>query len=107
VRRTISGEACAAGLLRAGFRIHRRSSGVSVLKREARLVMIPDVEALSPDMVDAIVRSAGMTLGELDRHLDPAPTRSGWFTRAKVDGATADATEDKASAPASSRGKQR
>lgn len=72
--------------MRAGFRVHHRGHGFTLLKRETRLVLVPSVSMLSPDMLDAILRSAGLTSGELETHLPPTPSRSGMFAKTPVDG---------------------
>jgi hypothetical protein len=77
----VSGEACVAALLRAGFRLKHRGSGLALLARNGKIVMVPDVEVIDRDMLKAILRSADIDEEELARHLLNAPTKSGFFSR--------------------------
>jgi len=77
----VSGEACVLALLRAGFRLKQRASGFVFLTRNGKIVMVPDVEVMEPDMLRAILRSADISEAELVRHLVNGPTRSGFFVK--------------------------
>jgi hypothetical protein len=85
VRRTIDAEACVTALLRAGFHVHHRANGLALLKREAKMVLVPAVEVVTPQMFDAIARSAGLSREELEGHLPRAPRTSGMFARPQLD----------------------
>ena len=77
VHRTIDGEACVTALQRAGFSVHHRGHGLTVLRRGTRIVVVPAVGIFSAPMLDAVLRSAGLTATELDEHLPRPPSRSG------------------------------
>ncbi|MDB4943656.1 MAG: hypothetical protein JWP97_3190 [Labilithrix sp.] len=77
----ITGDACVEALLRAGFRIRSRANGLAILIRSGKVVMVPDLGALEPAMLSAILRSCGLTLDELKGHLAHHPKRSGFFPR--------------------------
>jgi hypothetical protein len=81
VRRTIDAEACVTALLRAGFHVHHRANGLALLKRAGKVVLVPNVEIVTPQMFEAIARSAGLSHEELEGHLPRAPKASGMFTR--------------------------
>ena len=85
VRRTIDAEACVTALLRAGFHVHHRAHGLALLKRGGRVVLVPAVEIVTPQMFEAIARSAGLSRDELEGHLPRAPRNSGTFTRPQLD----------------------
>jgi hypothetical protein len=85
VRRTIDGESCVTALLRAGFHVHHRAHGLALLKREAKIVLVPSVDIVTPQMFDSIARSAGLSGKELEDHL-PRPARtSGTLGRSPID----------------------
>jgi hypothetical protein len=85
VRRMVDGEACVAALLEAGFHVHHRANGLALLKRSGKVVLVPAVDFVTPQMFDSIARSAGLTTEELERHLPRAPRASGTFTRTQLD----------------------
>ena len=85
VRRTIDGEACVTALLKAGFHVHHRAHGLALLKRAGKIVLVPSVESVTPQMFEAIARSAGLSAEELSNHLPRAPRNSGTFTRPQLD----------------------
>lgn len=87
VRRTIDGEACVTALLRAGFQVHHRAHGLALLKRGAKIVLVPAVDFVTSQMFESIARSAGLTRDELEAHLPRAPKSSGTFVRPHLDGA--------------------
>lgn len=70
-------------LLESGFHVHHRGHGFTLLRRGARLVLVPSVGALSPEMMDAILRSAGLSESELETHLPAPPSRSGTYARSR------------------------
>jgi hypothetical protein len=78
----LTGDACVEALLRAGFRIRSRNAGLAILVRGASMVVIPDVGTIEADMLAAILRSAGLSWAELERHLAHVPSRSGFFAKA-------------------------
>jgi hypothetical protein len=69
VRRTVDGEACVLALLDAGFHVHHRGHGIALLRRGAKVVLVPSVDSVTPQMFDAIARSAGLSQDELWEHL--------------------------------------
>lgn len=85
VRGNVDGEACVTALLRAGFHVHHRAHGLALLKRDARIVLVPSVDIVTPQMFEAIARSAGLTRDELEAHLPRARRSSGTFARAQLD----------------------
>ena len=95
MERKITGDACVEALLRAGFRIRSRTTGIAILVRGTSLVMIPDVEAIELDLLDSVLRSAGVTWAELESHLSHlahVPSRSGFFTKPVVKDGPAEST---------------
>lgn len=83
--RPVDGEACVNALLRAGFHVQHRGQGVTLLRREGRVVAVPAVEVVSRHLLLAILRSAGMTEQELEQHLPRPRMHSGTFSRPDVD----------------------
>lgn len=71
-------------LIRAGFRIRNRGNGIAMLARGSSIVMVPDVGVIEDGLLEAILRSAGITMLELEAHLAHVPTRSGFFTKHRV-----------------------
>lgn len=59
-----------------GFTVARAAYGMTLLRRAERRVMIPDVETIEPEMMNAIFRSAGITESEFFGR-----TRSGVYPR--------------------------
>gem|GEM_PF-2692663 len=93
-QRLLTGDACVSALLRAGFKIKHRGTGLVLLSRGTAVVMVPDVGVLEPFMLRAILRSAGITEAELEAHLAHVPTRSGIFTRPRSDDTLTAAADD-------------
>jgi hypothetical protein len=87
VHRTIDGQACVTALQRAGFIVQHQGHGLTLLRRGARIVLVPAVGVFSAPMLDAILRSAGLTASELEEHLPRLPKRSGTYPRRDLDGA--------------------
>jgi hypothetical protein len=85
VRRTIDGEACVTALLRAGFHVHHRAHGLALLKCGSKIVLVPSVDSVTPQMFEAIARSAGLSHEELEEKLPRSPKHSGTFTRPHLD----------------------
>lgn len=77
-----------SALIRAGFRVRHRGSGLVLLARSGNIVMVPDVGVLEPHMLGAILRSAGVSQTELDLHLANVPSRSGFFVNTAADATT-------------------
>lgn len=82
VRATPSGQECIRALLALGFRVKSTAKGVTYLKREDRIVIVPQLDELTPGMFFAILRSAGVTVEEIKTFL---PTRSGTYARFTFD----------------------
>lgn len=78
--------------MRAGFRIRNRTSGLAILVRGASMVMIPDVEVIETDLLESVLRSAGISWAELELHLAHVPLRSGFFAKSVMGADAADAT---------------
>lgn len=76
MRTTIDGDACVNALIATGFRVSHRGQGLTLLRRGARVVLVPDVDELAPSMLDAILRSAGLSEEELAAHLPSASASS-------------------------------
>jgi hypothetical protein len=99
VQRTIDGEACVSALQRAGFTVQHRGHGLTLLRRGSRLVLVPAVGVFSAPLLDAILRSAGLTATELEEHLPQPKSRSGMLQRGRRD------TRDTGDGPPSSMGR--
>lgn len=78
--------------MRAGFRIRSRTSGLAILVRGASMVMIPDVEVIETDLLESVLRSAGISWAELERHLAHGPSRSGFFAKQVLPSDAVDST---------------
>jgi predicted RNA binding protein YcfA (HicA-like mRNA interferase family) len=77
---SLSGSDCVKALEASGFRVRARMGGVTTLVRDRRLVVVPEVSAVTPDLLHAILRSAGVSFTELHVALvalvaDRAPSR--------------------------------
>lgn len=81
----VTGDACVSALIRAGFHVRHRGSGLALLARAGNIVMVPDVGVLEPHMLHAILRSANISKTELDIHLANVPSRSGFFMKQSPD----------------------
>jgi hypothetical protein len=64
----LSAKACVAALVRSGFTIVS-VNGATVLERGGRVVLVPGVRLLQPEVVRVIARAAGVTMAELDAAL--------------------------------------
>lgn len=63
----LSGARCVERLRELGFEVVRDAFGMTLLRRGDRRVMVPGVETIEPDMLRAILRSAGVSESELFR----------------------------------------
>lgn len=61
----LSGEACIERLVALGFVVFHKGTGVTMLARDKRRVLVPHISVLGPEMIEGIVRSAGITRAEL------------------------------------------
>jgi predicted RNA binding protein YcfA (HicA-like mRNA interferase family) len=61
----LSGESCIERLLALGFTVFHKGGAVTLLARGKNRVLVPHIEELGRDMLDGILRSAGITEGEL------------------------------------------
>ena len=68
--------ACVTRLLELGFRIGRTGLGMTLLHKGDRRVIVPHV-TIEPPMLNAILRSAGISEGEFVAN----PARSGTYTK--------------------------
>lgn len=62
---SLSGESCIERLLALGFTVFHRGGAVTLLARGRNRVLVPHIRELGRDMLDGILRSAGITEGEL------------------------------------------
>ena len=72
-----------------GFATVRAAYGMTLLRRADKRVMVPDVETIEADMMEAIFRSAGITESEFFGR-----TRSGIFVRESADDGRSSKTTD-------------
>ena len=72
----LSAMRCVDRLRELGFTAHRRGAGMCLLKKGDRCVIIPDV-SIEPEMLRAILRSAGVSEEEFFRTVQ----RSGVYAR--------------------------
>ncbi len=63
----MSGRDCVRALEASGFKIRTRMGGITTLIREGqgKMVVVPEVDELTPELLQAILRSAGLSLTEL------------------------------------------
>jgi predicted RNA binding protein YcfA (HicA-like mRNA interferase family) len=80
----LSGARCVERLCELGFEVVRSAFGMTLLRRADKRVMIPDVEKIEPEMLRAILRSAGVSESELFRRI----TGSGTYPRTASAGRT-------------------
>lgn len=59
---TVSGVECVEALCTAGFRVRRRSAGQTLLERGTRTLVVPDRLVLSPELLDAILTEADLSI---------------------------------------------
>lgn len=52
-------------LVALGFNVFRRGTAVTLLSRGRRRVLVPHLETLGPEMLEGVLRSAGVTQAEL------------------------------------------
>jgi predicted RNA binding protein YcfA (HicA-like mRNA interferase family) len=64
-----------------GFTVGRSGYGMTLLKRAEKRVMVPDVETIEPEMMEAILRSAGLSEAEFFGR-----SRSGIYPRQSATG---------------------
>jgi hypothetical protein len=77
----LSGEACVARLEALGFTVFRRRSAVTLLERGRRRVLVPHIASLGTEMLEGVLRSAGVTEAEL---LQPTQARA--FSNMRIHG---------------------
>lgn len=85
VRATPSGQECIRALIALGFRVKSTATGCTYLKRDDKIVIVPQLDELTPGMFFAILRSAGVSVEEIKSFL---PTRSGTYSRFTFDDRT-------------------
>lgn len=59
---TVSGVECVEALCTAGFRVRQRSAGQTLLERGARSIVVPDRLVLSPELLEAILAEADLSV---------------------------------------------
>src|SRR5258708_38693951 len=69
-----SGVECARALLRAGFHLRHQEGPQILLARANRIVRVPLVDRLPPELLVMILRTAGVGVAEFTNCLD-----AGWF----------------------------
>lgn len=90
----LSGKDCVSALVALGFEIRHDGKGTTVLRRGGRIVMVPHVDALNDELVDAIARSAGVTKNELAlARVGGMRMRSGTYRKHVDDDATDESKE--------------
>jgi hypothetical protein len=70
----LSGNECVVALCELGFEIVRRQPGLTMLQKERRLVLVPDVLVLPKTLLDSILAEADLTYFSLLLALDEIPT---------------------------------
>lgn len=87
----VSGRTLLEALLRAGFEVRHRTSGLAIVERGYRVLVVPDVPRLAPDQLTALLSAAGVTYAALEGLLDDrAALRSGLYPRHRADDDLAD-----------------
>lgn len=71
----ISGAECVAALRRLGFDVRRRERGRTILHRAGRLVVVPDLLALAPRVLDGILEDTDLSYESFLRLLEEAETQ--------------------------------
>jgi hypothetical protein len=71
----LSGRECVEALCQLGFSITRKQPGLTMLRNERRIVLVPNVPVLPKSMVDAILAAADVSLYAVLDALDAVPTR--------------------------------
>ena len=77
----VPADVCIRALLAAGFVMRRRGGGIALLARGPRIVVVPDLPALEPSMLESILRSASIGPAEFQRLV---ARQSGLFQRFDV-----------------------
>ncbi len=70
----VSSIECIHALLSVGFRRSGSAEGAAVLTRGYRLVVVPEVPMLAPEVLASILEAAGMAVGEFVELVGQAPT---------------------------------
>lgn len=70
----VSGAECVEALVLDGFTLRSRSDSATVLERDARVVVVPDVAMLGPEELEAVLHDAGITYDAFLDLLSEAPT---------------------------------
>ena len=70
----ISAQECIEALRLAGFRVTRRLHGCTALARRGKVVIVPDLITLPPQLFDAILDEADLTYMRFLELLDETPT---------------------------------
>ena len=70
----LSGSECVVALCGLGFEVVRRQPGLTMLRRNRRLVLVPDVLILPKSLLDAILTDADLSFAALISALDDVPT---------------------------------
>ncbi len=70
----VSGFECVDALLLAGFAIRSRSDSATILERDLRVVVVPDVAMLTPEDLEALLRDAGIAYDDFLDLLSETPT---------------------------------
>lgn len=70
----VSGTECVEALLLDGFTIRSRSDAATVLERDARVLVVPDVAMLGPADLEALLADAGISYDAFLDLLSETPT---------------------------------
>lgn len=77
----VPADVCIRALQAAGFVVRRRGGGIALLARGPRMVVVPDLPALDPNLVGSILRSANLDPTEF-RQL--VARQSGMFSKVEL-----------------------
>ena len=70
----MSGAECVEALLLDGFTIRSRSDSATVVERDGRVVVVPDVAMLGPEDLEALLHDAGIAYDAFLDLLSETPT---------------------------------
>ena len=70
----VSGAECVEALVLDGFTVRSRSASATVLERDTRSVVVPDVAMLAPEEMEAVLHDAGIPYDAFLDLLSETPT---------------------------------
>jgi hypothetical protein len=71
---SLSGVECVIALCGLGFEVMRRQPGLTILRNDRRIVLVPDILVLPRSVLDVILDEADLSFSALMRVLDEIPT---------------------------------